>query len=416
MALTMQVKNAITRELTKRYRRATKKEKRRILDELVALTGYNRSYGAYRLRTWEQTITVSPCSGKTIVLRSDRRLKLTRHREPVYDEPVRSALETIWLLSDCLCGKRLVPYLREVVPILIRYQELTVDELTRQKLLKISAATIDRSLTQEKAKYQLKHNAGARPATSLLNQIPIKTFAEWTSQEPGFVEIDLVAHDGGNARGDYNQTLNVTDVATGWTETQAVKNKAQVWTFAALKDIRARLPFALRGIHSDNGSEFINDELLRYSQQEHLTFTRGRPYRKNDNCYVEEKNYSVVRRNVGYGRYQGEKDCRLLNELYQSLRPYTNYFLPVLKLKTKARIGSRVTRKYEPAKTPYRRALDSPVVTEADKQRLTTIYAQLNPAELRRELTRVQRRLLKQTRRDEANERDATVETESAFR
>jgi len=164
---------------------------------------------------------------------------------------------------------------------------------------------------------------------------------------PGFLEIDLVAHDGGNARGDYCQSLDATDVASGWSEQRAVRNKAQKWTFEALEKIRERLPFPLLGIDSDNGGEFINAHLARYCEEEEITFTRGRPYRKNDSCYVEQKNYSVVRRNVGYFRYDTEEELMLLNELYNILRLYNNFFLPQMKLIEKTREGSKVKKRYD---------------------------------------------------------------------
>ncbi len=179
---------------------------------------------------------------------------------------------------------------------------------------------------------------------------------EWDDKRPGFVEIDLVSHDGGNPRGDYLHTLDVTDVSTGWTETQAVKNKAQVWVFEALKDIIKRVPFPILGIDSDNGSEFINNHLLRFCEEKKITFTRTRPYRKNDNCYVEHlpallrreqagKNYSVVRKTVGYYRYDTEVELNLINKLYLILRLYTNFFQPSMKLIEKVRIGSKVKKK-----------------------------------------------------------------------
>jgi len=173
----------------------------------------------------------------------------------------------------------------------------------------------------------------------------------WDEKEPGFVEMDLVSHDGGSARGDYIQTLDLTDVFSGWTETRAVRNKAQVWTFQALKEIRGKLPFQMLGIDSDNGGEFINAHLLNYCKEQKITFTRSRPYKKNDNCFVEQKNYSVVRRAVGYARYDTEEELEVLNQLYESLRLYTNFFQPVMKLAEKERMGSKVKKKYDKAKT-----------------------------------------------------------------
>src|SRR4029453_5023591 len=176
-----------------------------------------------------------------------------------------------------------------------QFSELRLSPSSKEKLLRISATTVDRTLQTERRKQQLRRRSHTKPGTLLKHQIPIRTFAEWNEARPGFAEIDLVAHDGGLALGDFCQTLDLTDIFTGWTETEAVPNKAQVWVFEAIQTIRKRLPFPLLGLHSNIGSDFVNNELLRYCQQERITFTRARPYRKNDNCYVEQKNYSVVR-------------------------------------------------------------------------------------------------------------------------
>jgi len=260
----------------------------------------------------------------------------------------------------------------------------------------ISASTIDRLLKKGKSKFRLgKGRSGTKPGTLLKNQIPIRTFADWDDAVPGFTEVDLVGHDGGNNSGDYVQSLNFVDIATCWDSTAACKNKAQVHVFEALKAIIDRFPFDILGIDSDNGSEFINDIMLRYCNKNEITFTRSRPYRKNDSCFVEQKNYSVVRRNVGYLRHDTDKELRTLNELYIYLDSYVNYFQPVLKLILKTRVGSRVTKKYDRAKTPFRRVLDSEHVDDKIKKSLKREYDILNPAELKRKITRLQDKLLK---------------------
>ena len=289
---------------------------------------------------------------------------------------------------------RYTPILKEVIRILEKYKEIKLDRDTRKKLYRISAATIDRLLSDERKEQTLKGRSHTKPGTLLKNQIPIRTFAEWDDRRPGFVEIDLVGHDGGDARGEFAQTLDVTDVCTGWTETEAVKNKAQAWIFQALQDIRNRLPFDILGIDSDNGSEFINHHLQRFCSEEKITFTRARSYRKNDNCFVEQKNYSVVRRAVGYARYDTEEEVKLLNEIYGHLRLYTNFFQPVMKLIEKRRVGSRVTKKYDKPRTPYQRVLESPHVPEDRKEQLRNQYATLNPAALKRTITKLQQKLL----------------------
>jgi hypothetical protein len=328
-------------------------------------------------------------------LRADVRVGSARYRSAFYDEPVKAALIKIWRVMDYMCGKRLQPALPELVTVLERHNELPCDAATKAKLLRISAATIDRLLRSERRKYELRGKARNKPGTLLKHQIPIRTFAEWDEQQPGFAEVDLVGHEGGVAAGDYCQTLDLTDVATTWTETMAVRNKAQTRVFETLQKVRKNLPFPLLGLDSDNGSEFINDYLLRYCRQEQITFTRSRPYRKNDNCFVEQKNYSIVRRAVGYGRYDTDEQCALLNELYSYLRLYTNFFLPTMKLKSKERVGSRVKKTYDQARTPYQRVLDSPHLTRQKKQLLRTRYATLNPAALKRKIERLQQRLAK---------------------
>lgn len=393
MRLTMKARQEVTKATAGQYRGASKKEKGEILEQFIATTGYSRWYARLvlrhegrRLQTDKQTIVVV-----------ERKSRAKRKRARRYDEKVQTALVRLWRIMDYICGKRLQPSLAELITVLERHNEFRCDRETRAKLLRISAASIDRLLKPERRKYELRGRAGTKPGTLLKKQIPIRTFAEWDEQCPGFVEIDLVGHDGGTAAGDYCQTLDLTDIATTWTETMAVPNKAQAWVFAALKKLRQNLPFSLLGIDSDNGSEFINQYLLAYCKDQKLSFTRSRPYRKNDNCFVEQKNYSVVRRAVGYARYDTEAQLNLLNELYATLRLYTNFFQPTMKLKSKERVGSKVIKRYDDAQTPYQRVLAAPQVSEADKQRLRAKYKTLNPAALKRKLMRLQDRLLKST-------------------
>ncbi len=397
MGLTMREKQAVTKQLALSYQRASKRKRGEILDWLVKLTGYNRFYAGRVLRQRAKPKILGRLRdrGVNITLVEDERTKRRkpRSRPRKYGKEVFEDLEKIWAICDCICGKRLAPFLPEIIPVLERWEELEIDEEARAKLLEISPATIDRLLAPVKKQYQLRARSKTKPGTLLKDQIPIRTFSEWDEGRPGFVEVDLVSHDGGNPRGDFIQTLDLTDVYTGWTETWAVKNKAQVWVFAALQKIRGRLPFELLGLDSDNGSEFINGHLLRFCQENEITFTRSRPYRKNDNCFVEQKNYSVVRRAVGYGRYDTGEELAVLNELYDRLRLYTNFFQPVMKLIEKVRIGSKVQKKYDQAKTPYRRVLESPFISKEAKEELKQGYAELNPVELKREIIRLQERL-----------------------
>jgi hypothetical protein len=396
MGLTMNERKVVTREVAKRYQKASKKQKGVILNEFIALTGYHRTYASWLLRNLDRKITLS-LKGKPVTVILGQRGKTPRHRAKVYDSKVLTVLRSIWIVSDYICCKRLAPFIREIVPVLEKFGELKLDANTRQKLLSISPATIDRLLMEDKKKHTLKCRARTKPGTLLKHQIPIRTFSEWDELRPGFVEVDLVGHDGGDGSGEFAYTLDLTDVCTGWTETEAVRNRAQKWVFEALMNIEGRLPFKLLGLDSDNDSAFINDHLLRYCNERQITFTRARAYRKNDNCFVEQKNYSVVRRNVGYLRYDTEEERNTLNELYRPLRLYTNFFQPVMKLKEKIRIGSKVIKRYDMARTPYRRVVESKYVDGAVKRKLKRQYESLNPAELKRTITKLQDRLIRFT-------------------
>jgi len=390
MGLTAKEKRSATKVTAPRYQKAKKKQKGIILEEFVALTGYDRCYATYLLRTQGKKVYVD----KNTVIVADVSKKKAKPRQRFYDHFVITALSAIWYVMDCICGKRLAPMLKNIIPILEKHNEIQLDDATRTKLLSISAATIDRLLKPERKKHMLKGRSHTKPGTLLKHQIPIRTFAQWDEKKPGFVEIDLVGHDGGDPSGEFAQTLNVTDISTGWTEEQAVKNKAQRWVFEALTDIRARLPFDLLGIDSDNGAEFINNHLYNYCKEEKITFTRARSSRKNDNCFIEQKNYSVVRRAVGYMRHDTLQELEILNELYGYLRLYSNFFQPVMKLLEKTRIGSKVRKKYDEAQTPYQRILASPDVSKEVKKQLRSQYRKLNPAELKRKIENLQRRLI----------------------
>jgi len=390
MGLTAKEKRSAIKVTAPRYQKARKKKKMVILDEFMALTGYKRDYAATVLRMHGKKVRIS---NSRVLLANSTKMR-RKPRKSIYGSVVVTALITIWYIMDCICGKRLAPMLKDIIPVLEKYHEIQLDEETRRKLLGISAATIDRLLKPERKKHTLKGRSHTKPGTLLKHQIPIRTFAQWDEKKPGFVEIDLVGHDGGDPGGEFAYTLNVTDIATGWTESQAVKNKAQCWVFEALTDIRQRLPFALLGIDSDNGSEFINHHLYRYCKTEKITFTRARSSRKNDNCFIEQKNYSVVRRAVGYMRHDSPEEVAILNELYAVLRLYSNFFQPVMKLLEKTRIGSKVRKMYDKAQSPYKRACLSPDVTAEDKKHLRTQYLALNPAALKRKVESLQTRLL----------------------
>ena len=254
-------------------------------------------------------------------------------------------------------------------------------------LLKIAPATIDRRLKADRGKLDPKGRSHTKPGTLLKDSIPMRTWAEWDDAVPGFVEIDLVGHEGGNSKGEFCFTLTITDISTGWTETRSVKNKAQKWVFAAIKEATAAFPFPIVGIDSDNGSEFINWELLRWCEQEQLTFTRSRSGNKNDGAHVEQKNWHVVRQTVGYHRYDTAAELELLNRIWALQGQLTNHFGPQQKLVQKIRTGAKITKKYDLPATPYERVLtDEGTVRKVVKAKLKRENKPLNPAAIQRQV------------------------------
>jgi hypothetical protein len=389
MRPTMKERKLVTKLVCEQYRKARKKEKSAILNVFVQETGYNRCYARWLLRNHGRRVEVKP----GIVLEGDAGRRRRRCPQSTYGPEVLAPLKKLWAILDCASGKRLKAALPGLIERLEACREIRLTKAIRTKLLRISAATIDRLLKPERAKHTLKGRHHTKPGTLLKHQIPMRTFSEWDDARPGFMEMDLVGHDGGIIDGDHCFTLDVTDVDSGWTEQAAVRNKAQSGVFEALQHLRGRLPFAVLGLHSDNGGEFINDQLYRFCVAQKITFTRGRPYRKNDTCHVEEKNWSIVRRFVGYARYESDAACRLLNELYALLRDYTNFFFPSFKLKEKIRDGAHVLRHYHPALTPYQRLMQSPDVPQHVKDRLKAHYETLNPAALQRRIQTLQKKL-----------------------
>ena len=399
-------RKAVTRELVRRYRAASKKEKGRILDEHAELLKLNRSYLSWLLRSWETTV-YDMRDGElveVVVGRRRRRRKTAR----IYGKPTQTALRRIWYQFGCMCGKRLVVVLREMLPILVRFGEVKLDEDVQAKLERISAATIDRLLRAEKHKIRLRGRSHTKPTTHLMNQIPLRTFAEWQNVATGTIGVDLVGHDGGNSAGDFAFTLVASDRNTQWTEPRAVFNKAQRWVFEELLVIRSQLPFPLRALHSDNGSEFINKHLYRYCRAESIHFTRSRAYRKNDNGFVEQKNNDVVRKHVGYLRHETTEEVELLNELYDRVRLLINFFYPSVKLIEKTRRGARVSRRYDVPQTPYRRVLERTDVPARFKRQLTEQFETLNPVALQREVVTIQQKLLRFASRSDSRLRQVS--------
>jgi hypothetical protein len=359
-----------------RYRKATKKEKSRILDEFAAITGYHRKYAVHVLR--------HPPAQRT----SQR-----RRRKRIYGLPVQTALVRLWRIANCICGKRLVPYLSELIAMLERHRELQLEPQVKALLLRVSPATADRLLHADRQQRRRIGLGTTKPGSLLKKSIPIRTFTDWDDDRPGFVEIDLVAHCGDSTYGQYLYSLVVTDVSTGWTECTALLNRGQQQVCDAIASARRDLPFPLLGIDSDNGFEFINDILLRYCRQHHITFTRSREYKKNDQAHVEQKNWTVVRQTVGHDRYEGAQPLARLAALYRVLRLYVNFCQPQLKLVGKQRVGSKVNKQYDTAKTPYQRVRASQTVPTQDKVRLAAKYLTINPAALLRDIEALQDQL-----------------------
>jgi hypothetical protein len=368
--------------LKKRYARATKKERSLMLDEFVKTTGYHRKHAAAML--------------SERFVRKARPIR--RVREAIYTAADQKAVWQIAEWFDQIGSKRLRAAMDVELPRLRTCGHLQVSAETYRHLLVVSPSTLDRIRKLRRVPGRRVHG-GTKPGTLLKTQVPIRTFADWDDKRVGFVEVDLVQHDGGNPRGIFACTLNMTDVCTGWTEMVAVRNKAQKHVFKALTLLRLRLPFPLLGVDSDNGSEFINDELIRYCAHEHLTFTRSRVNHKNDNAFVEQKNWSVVRRLVGYDRFDTLKQTDAMNRLYAVYREYVNFFLPVTKLVSKQRCDntSKVKKRYDDPKTPYQRVLDSPDVDVAVKRKLQQRYAQLDPVTLKTEIDHLSRMLVGST-------------------
>jgi len=347
MELSMSERRSVTKKMREEYQRAGRKEKKALVNQLLRLHGYGRQHAARMLR------------GAYVHHPGTKRKRQRR-----YGREVHEVLRRVWHIYDHICGKKLAACMSEAVGKLTVHGELQATAEQRAQLQTMSAATIDRLLATDRAKVRLKSRARTQPGSMLKHRVPVRTHQEWGNALPGEAQMDLVGHDGGNARGDFNHTLDVTDVATGWTETRAVLNKAQVWVLEQLKDIRSSFPFLITDLHSDSGGEFINHHLDAYAKASGVKVTQGRTGKKNDNCYVEEKNWSIVRRLVGYGRYEGADDCTLLNALYRQSRLYT------------------------------KRVLASAHVSEEKKRALRQLYARLNPAELKRRITQLQNQLL----------------------
>ena len=367
MLLDRKEKYAVIKAFIVRYRKAHKKEKGEILREVIALTGYNKTYTVELLHKLPD------------------KKQITRKRISSY-ESVLPKLRQIWRYTNYSCGKLLVPAIPQFIEVLVRCKELVVTQREKALLLAISPATVDRLLKPERRKLGIKGRSGTKPGTLLKNQIPIKIFTPWNEQMPGFIEMDLVAHCGDTLRGEYIHTLDGVDIATGWSEKQGLMGKGEYATKRAYAVIERRFPFSIKGIDVDSGSEFINAHFFRMTKKRRITFTRGRAGKKNDQAHIEQKNYSTVRKIVGYQRFETERQLAILNSIYAYLSDYLNYFIPTFKLVSKQRIGTKTKRVYDKPKTPYQRVLEHKKIPRKAKKMLKEKYQELNPAALLREI------------------------------
>lgn len=378
MGLTLAQRKAVTETIAVRYSQADKRTKSFILDELCATTGWHRNHARKAL-----TSALKP---KLVASR--------RPRPPTYGPEVIAALTVCWTVLGMPAGKRLAPMLGELVMVLRHFKELIISDETAVLLVSMSAATIDRRLAPQRRKLQLRGRSGTKPGSLLKSQIPIRTWSDWDDARPGFVEIDLVSHDGGIPVGRFAFTLTVTDVATGWTENRSVRNKTAKCVISALNHIDYKMPFPILGVDSDNGSEFINEHLLKWCEQRRITFTRARVANKNDGCHVEQKNWAVVRTVVGYHRYNTASELLLLNEIWHLQSKLTNFFHPQQKLISKVRDGAKVIRKYDNAATPFHRVIDHPTSSEDLIIDLAIAHGQINPAAVQRRIQALTNELL----------------------
>jgi len=368
-----QTKKEYTAIMAKRYKRAKDKKKTKILNEYCQVTGYHRKHAIRKLNNFKFFIKQKPRSG----------------RPKIYNHQIMLAvLKKIWIEADQPCSKRL----KVILPIWMpHYPQLygPIDLVVYKALMHISASTIDRLLTPIRSKFKVKGLATTKPGSLLRNQIPIKT-DQWNEFQPGFIEADTVHHCGESVAGQYALTVNYTDIATGWTEQRAVWGKGETGVFEQTKDVENTLPFDIKGFDSDCGGEFINNHLHKYFTQRSknpVQFTRSRAYKKNDNAHIEQKNWTHIRRWLGYDRFDNLRIVDLLNDLYKNeWRLYHNFFIPSVKLIEKKRLGSKTIKRYDKPKTPYQRILeaDPKIIKPEIKTKLTKQYKNLNPFGLKR--------------------------------
>ena len=371
--MSLPTRTELIKKIKGRYLRSSKQEKGNILDELCVNIGLKRKYLINRL------------SAKTDL---DYSNPINRKRTEKYGMDVVYYLKKIWEIFDYPCGQRLAPMMKEYITVLEKWKELSFPRDVKEKLLRISSSTIDRRLKRAKTFTKRKLLSTTRPGSLLKKNIPIKT-SSWNEKRLGYGELDTVAHCGFSASGEFLNSLTYTDICSQWTESIAVMGKAQGRIKAGLDSIEKKLPFNLLGIDPDNGSEFINWQLYHHCMEKNIEFTRGRPYCKNDNAHIEQKNYTHVRKLIGYKRLNQEHQLKKLNDLYcNEWRFYKNFFIPNKKLASKKRVGSRIVKKFDTPRTPYQRLLENKKYSKKQKKELRAIYVKLNPVELKRNIER----------------------------
>lgn len=373
--MTYMARAELTNAVRRRYGAATGAEKRKILDEFIAVTGYHEK-SAIRALNADPAV----------------KTRRTRVRPSLYDEAVRAAVIVLWEASDRVCGKRLRALLPILLPALERNGHLHVAEPMRQKILAMSAATIDRLLRVPRSATRLKKARRAMPAAR--RRIPVRTFADWNEPLPGCMEMDLVAHCGEVNRGSYVNSLVLTDIASGWTEAAPLVVRESGLVVETLDRIRQRLPFVLQAVDVDNGSEFVNESLIHYCVSHGIELTRSRPWRKNDQAWIEQKNGAVVRKLLGYRRFQGIAAAQAITRLYGASRLFVNFFQPSFKLAEKHRQGAQVSKRYHPPQTPCERLLQADSIPEATKDKLREVAGTLDPLKLLEEIRAVQAHLV----------------------
>jgi hypothetical protein len=379
----MEARREVSEELRSRYRKAKKKQKGVILDQITELTGWCRKHAAAVLSGRSAIVA----KGKN---RRNRVGRDRRGRKPKYSLKHREVLAKVWAVLDFSSSMRVKAGMKDVLDSMIRNAHIILEEALYEDMVVISASTINRMLKYDRKAMSPRGSALTKPGSLLKSQIPIRRGSDWAENETGFVEIDCVAHCGSSGTGEFVSTLVMTDVKSGWTGLRAMRNKARVHAVTAIDYLSDTFPFPIKGIDSDNGSEFINSHLLDYCKQKNLVFTRGRPETKNDGCFVEQKNWSVARRFTGYYRFEGQETVDIMNEMYGLLSVYINYFMPSQKLISKTRDGAHISRKHDAGLTPYRRIMGDTDISADIKSRLTETFENLDVLELRRKIGELQ--------------------------